>query len=254
MADKGRGGYPSDVTDEEWAFVLPYLLLCREGSPQRKHELRTVFNAVRYVARTGGQWRFLPHDLPPWYVVYQQMQQVRGLTMVPVNRVAEVFAGLKIEKVQSPEQAALVCDLLGCDALVVATVLRGGSEQSVALKIGRLPDPPADPALTGDVDTWVPALRLGVANTTADIRKTIKAVDEPGGLIVTQLRPTGPGALAGLKVGDLITHAAGKQLVDVADITRAAQPTPEAPLLLRVVRDGTPSFVAVTGEAELQFP
>jgi transposase len=57
MTDKGRGGYPSDVTDKEWAFVLPYLLLCREDSPQRKHELRTVFNAVRYMARTGGQWR-----------------------------------------------------------------------------------------------------------------------------------------------------------------------------------------------------
>jgi serine protease Do len=139
-------------------------------------------------------------------------------------------------------------------ALVVATVFRGGSEQSVALTIGRLPDPPADPALTGDVDTWVPALRLGVANTTADIRKTIKATDEPSGLIVTQLRPAGPGALAGLKVGDLITHAAGKQLVDVANIATAAQPTPQAPLLLRVVRDGNPSFVAVTGEAELQFP
>src|SRR6266853_4368001 len=75
MTDKGRGGYPSDVTDEEWAFVLPYLLLCREDSPQRKYDLRTVFDAVRYVARTGGQWRFLPHDLPPWYVVYQQMQR-----------------------------------------------------------------------------------------------------------------------------------------------------------------------------------
>jgi serine protease Do len=139
-------------------------------------------------------------------------------------------------------------------ALVVATVFRAGSEQSVALTIGRLPDPPADPALTGDVDTWVPALRMGVASATADIRKTIKAADEPSGLIVTQLRPAGPGALAGLKVGDLITHAAGKQLVDVADIAKVAQPTPQAPLLLRVVRDGNPSFVAVTGEAELQFP
>jgi len=57
------------------AFVLPYLLLCRENSPQRQHDLRTVFNAVRYVARTGGQWRFLPRDLPPWWVVYQQMQR-----------------------------------------------------------------------------------------------------------------------------------------------------------------------------------
>ena len=55
--------------------MLPYLLLCREDSPQRKYDLRTVFDAVRYVVRTGGQWRFLPHDLPPWYVVYQQMQR-----------------------------------------------------------------------------------------------------------------------------------------------------------------------------------
>jgi serine protease Do len=151
-------------------------------------------------------------------------------------------------------QMSKITARLAPHALVVATVFRAGSEQSVALTIGRLPDPPTDPALTGDVDTWVPALRLGVANATADIRKTIKAPDEPSGLIVTQLRPAGPGALAGLKVGDLITHVAGKQLVDVADIATAAQPTPEAPLLLRVVRDGNASFIAVTGEAELQFP
>ena len=75
MGLKGGVGYPSDVTDEEWAFVLPYLLLCREDSAQRKHDLRAVFNAVRYVAKTGGQWRFLPNDMPPWFVVYQQMQR-----------------------------------------------------------------------------------------------------------------------------------------------------------------------------------
>ena len=55
--------------------MLPYLLLCREDSRQRRHDLRTVFNAVRYVARTGGQWRFLPHEFGPWWVVYQQMQR-----------------------------------------------------------------------------------------------------------------------------------------------------------------------------------
>lgn len=74
MGLKGGVGYLSDVTDEEWAFVLPCLLLCGEDSRQRKHDLRAVFNAVRHLARTGGQWRFLPHDLPPRYVVYQQMQ------------------------------------------------------------------------------------------------------------------------------------------------------------------------------------
>jgi S1-C subfamily serine protease len=122
------------------------------------------------------------------------------------------------------------------------------------LTIGRLPEPPADPTLTGDEDTWVPSLRLGVANTTPDIRRAIKANDESSGLIVTQLRPAGPGALAGLKVGDLITHLGTKQLVDVADLAKVATPTPQAPLLIRVVRDGSATFVAITGEAELQFP
>jgi hypothetical protein len=134
--------------------------------------------------------------------------------------------------------------------LVVASVLRAGKQQSVGLTIGRLPDPPSDPALTGDQDTWVPALKLGVAKTTSDIRKTLKASDEPSGLIVTQLRPAGPGALAGLKVGDLITHAGAKQLVGVSDIATIATPTPQAPLLIRVVHDGAPTFIAVTGEAE----
>jgi serine protease Do len=139
-------------------------------------------------------------------------------------------------------------------ALVVASVLRAGKQESVALTVGLLPDPPSDPALTGDLDTWVPSLRLGVANTTPEIRKAIKAGDEASGLIVTQLRPAGPGALAGLKVGDLITHAGPKQLNGVSDLVAVATPTPRAPLLIRVVREGTPSFIAVTGEAEPQEP
>jgi S1-C subfamily serine protease len=99
----------------------------------------------------------------------------------------------------------------------------------------------------------VPALRLGVANTTEEIRRTIKAGDEPSGLIVTQLRPAGAGALAGLKVGDLLTHAGTKQLNAVADLAAVAAPSPQAPLLIRVVRDGTPTFIAITGAAEPQL-
>ena len=75
MSAKSLSGYPSDVTDEEWEFVLPYLLLCREDSPQRRHDRRLAFNGVRYLARTGGQWRYLPHEFGPWWVVYQQMRR-----------------------------------------------------------------------------------------------------------------------------------------------------------------------------------
>jgi hypothetical protein len=55
MATRGKVGYPSDVTDEEWAFVLPYLLLSREDSAHREHDLRAVFNGVRYIARMGNR-------------------------------------------------------------------------------------------------------------------------------------------------------------------------------------------------------
>jgi transposase len=68
-------GYPSDVNDEEWALVAPYLTLMTEEAPQREHSLRAVFNGLRWIVRTGAPWRMLPHDLPPWEAVYQQSQR-----------------------------------------------------------------------------------------------------------------------------------------------------------------------------------
>jgi len=73
--DKTRKPYQSDVSDEEWHFVAPYLALVREDSPQRRHDLREVFNGLRYLVKTGVPWRMLPHDLPPWAAVYQQTRR-----------------------------------------------------------------------------------------------------------------------------------------------------------------------------------
>jgi transposase len=70
-----RQAYPRDVSDDEWAFVAPYLTLMTEDAPQRAHSLREVFNGLRYIVRTGAQWRFMPNDLPPWHTVYQQTRR-----------------------------------------------------------------------------------------------------------------------------------------------------------------------------------
>jgi len=70
-----RKPYPTDVSDEEWAFVAPYLTLMTEDAPQREHPLREVFNGLRYVVRGGSPWRMMPNDFPPWYTVYQQTQR-----------------------------------------------------------------------------------------------------------------------------------------------------------------------------------
>jgi transposase len=52
----GGVGYPSDVSDDEWAFVAPYLTLCREDAKQREYSLRAVFNALRWLLRSGAHW------------------------------------------------------------------------------------------------------------------------------------------------------------------------------------------------------
>ena len=70
-----RKPYPSDVSDEEWALVAPYLTLLPEGAGQREHPLREVFDGLRYVVRHGIPWRAMPNDLPPWHAVYDQAQR-----------------------------------------------------------------------------------------------------------------------------------------------------------------------------------
>jgi len=75
METAPRTPYDSDVSDEEWAFLAPYLTLMREDAPQRTHSLRELFNGLRYIARAGLQWRLMPHDLPPWQAVYQQTRR-----------------------------------------------------------------------------------------------------------------------------------------------------------------------------------
>jgi transposase len=70
-----RKRYPSDVSDEEWSFAAPYLSLMTLDAPQRAHDLRDVFDALRWLVRTGAAWRYLPGDFPPWEAVYQQTRR-----------------------------------------------------------------------------------------------------------------------------------------------------------------------------------
>jgi len=110
------------------ALVLAAPLLgCNEGRKPYGQEqplflpgARRQAWAVAPVINLSGQRQVDP--LLQADLLYQQLQQVQGVTAIPVNRVAEVYAKLRIEKVESEEQAALVCNLLGCDGLVVGTV------------------------------------------------------------------------------------------------------------------------------------
>jgi len=94
----------------------PYGTETRLSMVNARHVTWAVCPAVNLSGEQGVD-SILQADL-----LYQQLQQVGGLTVIPVNRVAEVFANLRIEKIRSEEEAALVCEILGCDALVVPTV------------------------------------------------------------------------------------------------------------------------------------
>jgi len=89
---KARKGYPSDVSDEAWAFCAPYLTLMTEQAPQRKHSLRELFNGLRWFVRAGCPWRMMSNDLPPWSAVQQQTQ--RWLRAGCFESMAEDLRGL----------------------------------------------------------------------------------------------------------------------------------------------------------------
>ncbi len=104
-----RPPYASDASEEEWAFAAPYLALVREDAPQREHCLREVYNGLRYILKTGAPWRWLPHDLPPWWVVYQQAQRwiKAGVFAAMAD---DLRALLRLAEGRSPAPSAAILD------------------------------------------------------------------------------------------------------------------------------------------------
>ena len=104
-----RKPYPSDVSDDEWAFAVRYLTLMREDAPQRVYPLREVYNGLRYMVRTGIPWRLMPHDLPPWEVVYQQTQRwlKAGVFETMAHDLRET---LRVAQSRNPEPSAAILD------------------------------------------------------------------------------------------------------------------------------------------------
>jgi transposase len=104
-----RKAYPSDVSDEEWAFVAPYLALMTEDAPQRDHDLREVFNGLRWLVRTGSPWRYLPNDLPPWHTIYQQTQRwIRAGVFEAI--VADLRALIRLGEGKAEQPTAAIFD------------------------------------------------------------------------------------------------------------------------------------------------
>jgi len=106
---KDRDGYPSDVSDEGWALVVAYLTVRTEAAPQRAYSLRAVFNALRWMARTGASWRMMPHDFPPWTAVYQQTQRWLKASVFETI-VEDLRAVLRVAQGREIQPSAVILD------------------------------------------------------------------------------------------------------------------------------------------------
>jgi transposase len=101
--------YPSDVSDTEWEFVLPYLCLLPEDAGQRVHNLRDIFDGLRWLVRSGAPWRYLPKDFPPGEMVYQQTRRWLAAGCFEAI-VPDLHAVLRFAAGRGPEPTAAILD------------------------------------------------------------------------------------------------------------------------------------------------
>lgn len=104
-----RERYPSDLTDEEWALVAPFVPPNRGRGKHPPGDLREVVNAICYQTKEGCTWRGLPHDFPPWPDVrYYYDKWLRDGTWERIN--ATVRRELRVEEGRDPEPTAGIMD------------------------------------------------------------------------------------------------------------------------------------------------
>jgi transposase len=73
-----RKAYPSDLSDKMWAVLAPLIPPAQAGGRDRSVDMREIINGILYILRSGGAWRMMPHDLPPWSTVYDYFRKWRS--------------------------------------------------------------------------------------------------------------------------------------------------------------------------------
>jgi putative transposase len=72
-----RPPYPTDLSDQEWELIKHLVPEAKPGGRPEAYTKREILNGIFYLLRSGCSWRMLPHDLPPWRIVYFYFRQWR---------------------------------------------------------------------------------------------------------------------------------------------------------------------------------
>jgi putative transposase len=118
-----RKPYPTDVTDEQWNLVEPFLPPAKPGGHPRTTDLREVLNALLYLVRSGCQWRMIPHEFPPWRTCYNYYR-----AWIDNGTWDEINASLRMEVREQAGRQAMP-RVAAIDSQSVKTTEQGGEER-----------------------------------------------------------------------------------------------------------------------------
>ena len=118
-----RTPYPTDLTDEQWNLVEPFLPDAKPGGRPRETDLREVVNALFYLVRTGCQWRMIPHEFPSWRTCYNYYRVwIDSGTWDEIVYLLRTEVRIQARRKDQPRVAAI-------DSQSVKTTEQGGEER-----------------------------------------------------------------------------------------------------------------------------
>ena len=106
--EKKTKRYPSNLTDEEWSAIEPLMPKAAKRGRTRATDLREVVNAIRYMVRSGCEWRMLPIHFPPWQTVYWWFRRfVRRLLFRTIHDLAVMIDRERAGRAASPSAGVI---------------------------------------------------------------------------------------------------------------------------------------------------